>query len=180
MQAGVLFAVPADEAAIGGVGEDELQRIRRPALLAGRRRAFGVECAGDGGGAELALGVEVEDAAHDRCLDRVRHEQLRLAVTHVAVGGAAAHPFAFAHAAFESGGDAVDDGGVLELGKHAEHLQHHPPGRGAGIERLGGRLQDDVELVELLAQPSELTHFSGEAVDAVDEQQVDALVAGEI
>jgi hypothetical protein len=36
---------------------------------------------------------------------------------------------------------------VFELGEHAEHLQHHPSRRGAGVERLGRRLQDDVELI---------------------------------
>src|SRR5581483_11353200 len=105
-----------------------------------------------------------------RRLDRVRHEQLRLLIAGVAVRGPPAHPFAFADTAFESGGDTVDDGGVLELGEHAEHLQHHPPRRGAGIERLSRRLQDDVELVELLAQTRELSYLAGEAVDAVDEQ----------
>ena len=69
---------------------------------------------------------------------------------------------------------------MLELGEHAEHLQHHPPGWGAGVERLRRRLQDDVELIELLAQPGELTHLAGEAVDAVDEQQVDALLARKV
>jgi hypothetical protein len=67
--------------------------------------------------------------------------------------------FVFADAAFESYGDAVDDGRVFELGEHAEHLQHHPPRRGAGVERLGRRLQHDVELVEFLAQPGELAHL---------------------
>ncbi|HUZ15266.1 MAG TPA: hypothetical protein VMU72_03695 [Gaiellaceae bacterium] len=123
------FAVPADEAAVGGVGEDELQRVRRPAVLARRRCGFRVEGTGDGGGAEFPVRVELEDAAHDRCLHFVGHEQLGVFVAGVAVGGAAAHPFAFADAAFESCGDAVDDGGVFELGEHTQHLQHHPPGR---------------------------------------------------
>ena len=68
----------------------------------------------------------------------------------VAVGRAAAHPAAFADTPFEPGDDAVDDGGVLELGEDAEHLQHHPPGGRAGVERLGRRLQDDAQPVEFL------------------------------
>jgi hypothetical protein len=96
------------------------------------------------------------------------------------LGGAAAHPFAFADAAFEAGGDAVDDRGVFELGEHAEHLQHHPPRRRAGIERLRRRLEDDVELIEFLAQPGELTHLTAQPVDAVDEQQIDPFLAGEV
>jgi hypothetical protein len=122
----------------------------------------------------------MEDASNHRRLHGIRHEQLRLLVAHVSIGETAAHPFAFADAAFEAGGDAVDDGGVFELGEDAEHLQHHPAGGGAGVERLRGRLQDDVELVELLAEPGELAHLPAEPVDAVDEQQIDAPLAGEI
>jgi hypothetical protein len=40
----------------------------------------------------------------------------------------------------DAGGDAVNDRGVLELGKHAKHLQHHPAGRRAGVEWLGRKL----------------------------------------
>jgi hypothetical protein len=180
VQAGIRFAVPADEAAVRGVGEDQLQRVRRPALLARRRCGFRFERAGDGGRPELPVRVEVEDTPHYRRLHFIWHEQLGLFVAGVAVGGAAAHPFAFADAAFEAGGDAVDDRGVFELGEHAEHLQHHPPRRRAGIERLGRRLQDDVELVEFLTEPGELTHLAGEAVDAVDQEQVDAFLAREL
>jgi hypothetical protein len=68
---------------------------------------------------------------------------------------------------------------VLELGEDAEHLQHHPPGRGAGVERLGRRLQNNAEPVEFLGQPGQLAHLAAEAVDAVDEQQVEAPLAGE-
>jgi hypothetical protein len=156
MQAGMRLAVPADEPAIGRVGEDQLQRVGRPALLARRRRAFGVQRSGDGGGAQLAFGVEVEDASDDGCLHAVGNEELGLFVARVAVRGATAHPFALADAPFEAGGDTVDDRRVLELGKDAEHLQHHPTRRAAGVERLGRRLQHDVELVEFLAQPCEL------------------------
>ncbi|HEX5247792.1 MAG TPA: hypothetical protein VFW41_11755 [Gaiellaceae bacterium] len=98
-------------------------------MLARRRRGFRVKGARDRGRAQLPFRVEVEDATDDRRLHFVRNKQLGLFVAGVAVGSAAAHPFAFADAAFESGGDAVDDGGVFELGEHAEHLQHHPSRR---------------------------------------------------
>src|SRR5581483_9589771 len=62
MQTWMRFAVPTDQAAVGGIGEDQLQRVRRPALLARRRRSFGIERAGDRRRAELAFGIEVEDA----------------------------------------------------------------------------------------------------------------------
>jgi hypothetical protein len=69
---------------------------------------------------------------------------------------------------------------VLELGEHGQHLQHHPPGCGAGVERLGRRAQRDPVGVELLGQLRQLAHLAREPVDAVDEQQVDRFVAGEI
>ena len=166
--------------AVGGIGEDQLERVRRPAVLARRRCGFRVEGAGDRGRAELPFRVKLEDAPDYRCLHLVGHEQLGLFVAGVAVRRSAAHPFAFADAAFQPGGDAVDNRRVLELCEHAEHLQHHPPRRGAGVERLGRRLQDDVELIELLAQPGELTHLAAEPVDAVDEQQVDPFLAREV
>jgi hypothetical protein len=40
-------------------------------------------------------------------------------------------------ATLDASGDAIDDRGVLELGEHREHLQHHAPGGGAGVKRLG-------------------------------------------
>ncbi|HTW42844.1 MAG TPA: hypothetical protein VMD79_11065 [Solirubrobacteraceae bacterium] len=38
---------------------------------------------------------------------------------------------------------------MLELGEHAEHLQHHPTGWGAGVERLSRRAQHHVQGVQL-------------------------------
>jgi hypothetical protein len=68
---------------------------------------------------------------------------------------------------------------VLELGEHAEHLQHHPTRWRAGVERLGRRLQHDADPVELLGQPGQLAHLAAETVDAVHEQQVEAPLARE-
>ena len=73
---------------------------------------------------------------------------------------ASAVPAAFLGAAFDAGGDSVDDGGVLELGEHAEHLQHHAPGWRACVERLGRRAQDHAEPVKLLGDPGELAHLA--------------------
>jgi hypothetical protein len=67
--------LPADQAEVGGVGEDQLKRVRRPALLARRRRTLSLELARDRGRAELALGVELEDAPGDRRFDWVGDEQ---------------------------------------------------------------------------------------------------------
>jgi hypothetical protein len=66
-------------------------------------------------------------------------------------------------------GDAVDDRRVLELGEHGQHLQHHPPGRGAGVERLRGRAEHDIAGVELLGELGELAHLPAQPIDPVDE-----------
>jgi hypothetical protein len=97
-----------------------------------------------------------------------------LLVAAVAEGQPAGRPVTFAGAASDAGGDAVDDGGVLELGEYGQHLQHHPPGRRAGVERLGRRAQHDHDRVELFGELGELAHLPAEPVDPVDEQQVTA------
>jgi hypothetical protein len=48
----------------------------------------------------------------------------------------AAVPVPLLGAAFDPCCDPVDDRGVLELGEHRQHLQHHPSRRLAGIEGL--------------------------------------------
>ncbi|HET7128485.1 MAG TPA: hypothetical protein VFJ93_05345 [Gaiellaceae bacterium] len=62
---------------------------------------------------------------------------------------------------------------MLELREDGEHLQHHPPGGGAGVERLGRRLQRDIELVQLIGKLGELAHLAREPVNPVDQQQID-------
>ena len=63
---------------------------------------------------------------------------LLVVVATVAEREAPGRPLAFLGAAFEAGGDAVDDRRMLELGDYRQHLQHHPTRRGAGVERLRG------------------------------------------
>jgi len=140
---------------------------------------LGVEHPCDRDGAVAAGGVEVEDPAHDRRLP-LAGDQLLVLVAAVAVRDAAVGPVALLRAPLDPGGDAVHDRRVLELGEHTEHLQHHPPGGRAGVERLRRRAQHDVEPVQLLGELRELTHLSGEAVDAVDEQQIRAATPREI
>jgi hypothetical protein len=62
----------------------------------------------------------------------------------------------------------------------ARHLQHHPPGCGAGVEWLRRRAQHNLVGVEFLGELGELAHLARQPVDAVDEQQVDPAVACEI
>jgi hypothetical protein len=105
---------------------------------AGRRRGcvLVAQLAGDRDRAEAFAGVEVEDPPHDRRLDLVGDKRALLVGEEVAERRSAGVPAAFLGAALDPGGDAVDDRGVLELGEHGQHLQHHPAGRGAGVERL--------------------------------------------
>jgi hypothetical protein len=49
---------------------------------------------------------------------------------------------------------------VLELGEHGQHLQHHPPGRGIGVEGLGRRAQRYSVGVEFLGELRELSHLA--------------------
>ena len=64
------------------------------------------------------------------------------------------------------------DGCALELGEDAEHLEHHAPGWGGGIERLGQRLKGDARPFELLDEYRQLTEIARQAVDPEHEQQV--------
>ena len=60
-------------------------------------------------------------------------------------------------------------GGAFELGEHAEHLDHHPPGGGGGVERFGGGAERDAGGVEVFEDLREPANGAGEPVDTVDE-----------
>lgn len=119
---------PAHATEVGGVREDAVHGGVSPA--GGRSGcALGAELLGDRGCFEPVLHVEGEDAPHDRRGDGVGFEALVFGVVGVAERWPAAAPAALLGAALDAGRDAIDDGRVLELGEHAEHLEHHPPGR---------------------------------------------------
>ncbi|MGC2373779.1 MAG: hypothetical protein WA484_07890 [Solirubrobacteraceae bacterium] len=171
------MVAPADAPEIGRVGQGAVDGWVSPAC-GGCGCLLGAELVGDGDCAETVLDVELVDAPHGWGGDRVWCE---LAVVEgVAEWWPSAVPAAFAGAALDPRGDAVNDGGVLELGKDAEHLQHHPPCWGAGVEWLGRRAQHDVEGVQLLGDACELADLAAEPVDAVDEQLIDPGLAGEV
>ncbi len=111
-----------------------------------------VEPGGDGLGAVSLAAVAVEDDGHERRFVGVDGEVSGGRVDEVAVGARAAAPFAAGGFAFHAGDHPVDDGGPFELGEHAEHLDHHSPGGGGGVERLGGRTERHSGGVELLEQ----------------------------
>jgi hypothetical protein len=83
----------------------------------------------------------------------------------VAVGPVADGPLAAGGLAFHAADDAVDDGGALELGDHAQHLDQHAAGGGGGVERLRRAAEGDpgiVQLVQDLCQPAD---GAGQPVD---------------
>ncbi|HSZ06867.1 MAG TPA: hypothetical protein VK778_16900 [Solirubrobacteraceae bacterium] len=84
-----------------------------------------------------------------------------------------ATPAATSGLALQPGSDALHDQRTLELGEHAEHLHHHPAGRGAGVERLGRGAEDHTSLVKLVNDLRKPTDRPGEAIYAVDEQHIE-------
>ncbi|HEX4114736.1 MAG TPA: hypothetical protein VHY18_02565 [Solirubrobacteraceae bacterium] len=91
-------------------------------------RMFVHEAPGDRSGTEPAGRVAGEDAADDG-RGALIGDELLLLVACVSEWDASVGPASFPGASLNAAGDAVDDGGVLELGEHAEHLQHHAAGR---------------------------------------------------
>lgn len=89
----------------------------------------------------------------------------------------AAQPLAPGGFALHPRDHPVDQRGPLELGKDAEHLNHHPAGRGPGVEGLGRRAEVDSDLVQLLQQLSQTSDRAREAVHPVDEEHVVAVKA---
>nr|WP_262324441.1 hypothetical protein [Acidiferrimicrobium sp. IK] len=137
-----------------------------------------VEPGGDGLGAVSLAAVAVEDDGHERRLVGVDDEVSGGRVDEVAVGARPAAPLAAGGFAFHAGDDPVDDGRPFELGEHAEHLDHHPSGWGGGVERLGGRTERHTGGVERFEQAGQTAHRPGEAVDPVDEKEVEAVRSG--
>jgi hypothetical protein len=57
---------------------------------------------------------------------RSSENQLLAFVARVAEWDTSVGPATFLGATLDPRGHAIDDRGVLELGEHTEHLQHHP------------------------------------------------------
>ena len=75
------------------------------------------------------------------------------------------------------GGNLVPDalGGdlALELGKRQQDVERQPPHRGGGIELLGHRDERHAVLVEQFDQLGEVRQRAGQAIDLVDDDDVD-------
>jgi hypothetical protein len=93
----------------------------------------------------------------------------------------AAHP----HAPLAGGGDLVADSFAdhlaLELGKRQQHVQREPAHAGRGVEGLRDADEGHAALVEHLDEPCEVHQCPAQAVDLVDDHDVDtaALDVGE-
>jgi hypothetical protein len=85
------------------------------------------EAPGDRSSTETPGRIPGEDAPDDGRRALIGDELLLL-VARVSEWDASVGSASFSGAALDAAGDAVDDGGVLELGEHAEHLQHHSAG----------------------------------------------------
>ena len=75
------------------------------------------------------------------------------------------------------GGDLVADalGGdlALELGKGQQNIQRQPPHRGRGVELLGDRDERHAVRVEQLDELGEVGQRAGQAIDLVDDDDID-------
>src|SRR5215472_6218877 len=175
-----------DRADVDAVAKDGQHRPEapRPAAL-GPVAALG-QPVGYGARAKPLVGVEVENDGHERRpvgihlqeLGRDRHRRVAVRTRKAAGGEAvaewdrAAGPAAASGLALQAGDHAVDDGGPLELGEDAEHLDHHATGWAAGVERLGGGAEDDAGAIEVVQDLSQAPHRASQPVDAVDEEHV--------
>ena len=73
--------------------------------------------------------------------------------------------------------DPLADDLPLELGKRQQHVEGQPTHAGGGIEGLRDRHERDGMLVEQLHQLGEIGQRAGQAVDLVDDDDVDLAVA---
>jgi len=64
------------------------------------------------------------------------------------------------------------------LVKYAEHLDHHPARRSAGVEGLCCGTEADAGVVKLLEELRQRTNRPAQTVDSVDKEHVVALRAG--
>src|SRR5579864_7853121 len=87
-------------------------------------------------------------------------------------------PLAARGLAFHPCDHAVDQGVSLELGEYAEHLDHHPARRSAGVEGFCRGAKADAGLVELLQELRQRTDRPAQTVDSIDEEHVVTLRPG--
>ena len=118
-----------------------------------------------------AFGEALEDAADDRRFGLVDDQLPVLDV--VAERRPAAHPHALLAGGRELVPDALADDLALELGEGEQDIQRQPAHRGGGVEGLGDRDEGHALPVEHLDQLGEVHERAAEAVDLVDDDDVD-------
>src|SRR6266511_4607765 len=178
VRSGIPVAAVVNLAEVGAVAKDREDAGPAPGTAVFGPVAALVQPVGDRGGAELALGVKVEDDWYERCLGRVWLEVVAISSDVVAERSAAAAPASAGGFALLARENPLDDHRSFELGEDAEHLHHHPTGRGPGIEGFGGRTESDVCLAELVDDLREAANRAGKAVDPVNEKEVEAAELG--
>ena len=173
----VLSRVPQpaerDLAEVDPVADQLEDRGPGPQTAAGRAQAALVQPFGDRPAPLVVLHVTLEDVRDDLGRSAIGRQARTVRPTAVAVGVAAHGPLPAAGLALHAGGDAFDDRRPLELGEDAQHLDHHPSGRGGGLEGLGHRLEGDPGVLQLLDQGRELAEVARQAIDPEDEEQVE-------
>ena len=108
-----------------------------------------------------------EDRLNDGGLTRVRLQNAELGVHAVAERGRTPVPAAARGLALHACHDTVDEGGALELGENAEHLDHHPASGRAGLEGLGRAPEDHAGVIEVFEEISQPAYRSREPVDSI-------------
>ena len=61
---------------------------------------------------------------------------------------------------------------TLELGERPDHLQHHPPRRGGGVDSLGQRLEPHLHPLEAIQEGQQVLEAAAEPVELPDHQHV--------
>ena len=72
----------------------------------------------------------------------------------------------------ETGRGALPDHRALELGEGADHLHHHAPGRGGGVDVLGDRPEAGARLADPLHDVQHVLQRAGQAVELPDNDRV--------
>ena len=151
-----------------------VQQLVEPALVEALAvavdEAFGGQFPDDGGG-RAGLGEGLEDVPDLGGLGLVDDQ---LAVLHpVAERRPAAHPHALLAGGGELVANALADHLPLELGEGEQDVEGELAHRGGGAELLGDRDEGDALPVEHLHQLGEVHERAAEAVDLVDDDDVD-------
>ncbi|MDH5527536.1 MAG: hypothetical protein OEY97_09550 [Nitrospirota bacterium] len=160
----VNLLLPAELAHVDGVLKDVQDHLLGPFAARSGTVAGLVEGAANGIGALPSHRVHLEDLADQYRLFFV-DDQVLAVIEPVAVRHRVADKLSVLGLLLHSHLGPLHDGGVLELGKHPEHLQHHLAGGVLGVKRLGDALEYHPAAGEFLDHPGKLVDLAGKPVD---------------